>query len=893
MRRLKTLRLRLRSLLRPERVDRELDEELRDHLRREIDAQVARGASPKEARLRALAEFGSVANVEDQCRDQRGLSLIDDLVRDLRHGLRSMRRSPGFTAVAALSLALGIGANTAIFSLTDALLLRSLPVAGPRELVELGRITQYGPGGSFSYPIFERVRDGNAVFQGVLTISTSAIEANVDTDAQRPTGRFVSGNFFELLGLAPSAGRLFSPDDDRPDAEGGAAKAVIAHGFWQRQFGGRPDVIGRTLQVDRIAFAIVGVAPPGFEGLQVGRPVDFYIPIASEPLVRARSWLGHPDFNWLAIVGRLKPGTTIEMAQSDLGVVFARFLDEYVKTLPDPESQRNTRTHRLTAQSAHAGLSALRRQFSRPLAILMGTVAIVLLIACANVVTLLLARGLARERDLSLRRMLGASRWRLARQLLTESALIGVVGGALGLLLAAWTSPILVRLVAAGDPRIALDVTPDARILLFTLVVSLSAALGAGLAPALRFARGGTGSLAQGDVRTLHVSRQSNFWMRTLIVAQVALSLILLVGASLLVASVRNLRSFDAGFERNRVLMMGLEPGRGGFEKERRLQYYREVLDRVRRVPGTADASVSLITPVSGGGVDLSLSIGGQRQPGAVYVNYVSDRYFSTMRTRLLSGRDFEPRESPETPQVAIVNEALVRRYFQTVPAIGQRVTLGQRSELEIVGVVANAKYLSLREEDHPTIYVNPMQTLETGGLSLCIRAIGDPMPLAPAVRRELRALAPAVPLGPPTLLSVEVDRSIVNERLVTNLLGAFAGLALLLASVGLYGVLAYTVARRTSEIGVRLALGASRASILWSVVRGSWWLVAAGAALGVPAALGLTRLLGTLLYGITPTDPVVIAGSVACLFLVALTAASVPAWRASRVDPLVALRHE
>ena len=399
--------------------------------------------------------------------------------------------------------------------------------------------------------------------------------------------------------------------------------------------------------------------------------------------------------------------------------------------------------------------------------------------------------------------------------------------------------------------------------------------------------------MGQADARTLYISHQSKRWMRTLIVAQVALSLLLLVGASLLAASVRNLRSFDAGFDRDRVLMMGLEPGRGGFTDERRLQYYRDVLERVRRVPGVAAASVSLITPVSGGGVDLSLTIGGQRQPGDVYVHYVGDGYFSTMGTRLRSGRDFLPREGPEAPHVALVNEALVRRYFKTDPPVGQRVTLGGRGELEIVGVVANAKYLSLREEDHPTIYINALQMTDTGGLSLAIRAMGRPLALAPAVRRELRTLAPTVPVGTPALLSVQVDRSIVNERLVTNLLGTFAGLALLLAAVGLYGVLGYAVTRRTSEIGVRLALGASRGSILWSVVRESWWLVVAGAVLGVPAALGLTRLLESLLYGITPTDPIVVAGSIACLFIVALTAAAVPAWRASRVDPMVALRQE
>lgn len=895
MRVLRTIRLRLRSLFRRRRVEQELDDELRAHLEHQIDLHLASGLSRADARAAALTELGNVALIQEQCRDVRRVSLIEDAFRDLRYGLRSMRRAPGHTAVAALSLALAIGANTAIFSLVNVLLLRDLSVTSPDELIELGRLTPNGRG-SFSYPHYQRIHDQNMVLSGVVTMSMGTVQATIGDAVRQPIGRYVSGNFFQVLGLSPAVGRLLSPDDDRLGAAEGLTPAVVSYGLWQREYGADPAIVGTALRIDAVLFTIVGVLPRTFEGLTVGRPDDFFIPVASESQLRRQSWLRNQDFNWLAIVGRLKPGVSRETAAADLDVVFGRLLEDYASSVGDVDAQRNVREYRLTIDSAQAGLSAPRREYSTPVLLLMGAVSLILLIACANVVNLLMARGMARHREIRLRLAIGASRGRLVRQLLTESAMLGLIGGAVGLALATWGTRLIAAFIADGDPAISFDIAPDGRVLTFTAVISLGSAMLASLAPALRASRTKITPDMRNDSHRLNVSRTAMLSTRALIAAQIALSLLLLAGASLLVTSLRNLRAFDPGFDREHVVLMGLSPGRGGYAADRHLEYYRQVLERARNTPGVRAAALSLLTPVSGGGVDLSFGLAGQprAESGAsVYVNRVSDGYFSAMATPLQRGRDFGPRDGPDSPPVAIINEALSRRFFEHDSPIGQRVRLGREEGLEIVGVVANAKYFSLREDDHPTIYVHALQRRDPGSLTLAVRTSGDPAALAPIIRRDVQSIARTVPITHGSSLSAQIDRSLVKERLMARILSAFAVLALVLASVGLYGVLGFAVTQRTNEIGIRLALGATRGTLLWSVLRESWILVAIGVAIGVPAALTLTRLLSSLLYGVTPTDPWVLSGAVACLFVVALAAASQPAWRAVRVDPVVALRHE
>ena len=895
MRLWRILRQRVRSLFRRPQVEAELDRELAFHYDQLVRENLEAGMGEREAREAANRALGNAALLAEECRDHRRLTWLDDLVKDFAYALRSMRKAPGYTAVASLSLALAIGANTAIFSLVDVLLLRGLPVDKPHELVEIGRVSSYGPGGNFPYPIYERIRGQNTVLAGVLTMSSGMIEATIGGPAPEPVGRFVSGNFFDLLGVSPAVGRLLSAEDDRVGAEG-ATVTAISYALWEREFGGDPGVVGKTLKVRTVTFTIVGVLPRSFHGLTVGRSDDFFIPMASEPLLRRQSWLGNSQFNWLTIVGRLKPGISKESAKVNLDVIFARFLKDFPSTLSETDAQLGIRARRLVIESARSGLSASRREYSRPVLLLMGAVSLVLVIACANVVNLLLARGMARRREIGLRLAIGASRRRLVRQLLTESAALGLIGGAVGLALATLGIRLIVALVADGDPTISFDIAPDARMFLFTAVISLGSALVAGIVPAIRVSRINVAQDLRTDARMQTGTRAVSLWSRTSIAAQVALSLVLLAGASLLVTSLQNLRTFDAGFDREHVLLMGLNPAKGGYKGDRVLTYYREVLERVRNTPGVTGAGLSLITPISGGGVDLSFGVEGRPQePGAtVYVNQVSDGYFRAMGTRLLLGRDFLSEDRPGSTPVAVINDALARRYFKNGSPIGQRVTLGGQDGLEVVGVVANAKYVSLREEDHPTIYIHALQQREQAwGLTLAVRTSGDPTSLALALPREVQAIAGSAPVGQISTFRAQIDRSLVKERVMTRILGAFAALALLLAAVGLYGVLGYAVTRRTNEIGIRLALGAPRGTVLWSVLGESWTLVAIGVMVGVPAALALTRLLSSLLYGVTPWDPWVLGGVIACLFVVASGAAMGPAWRAVRIDPLVALRDE
>jgi putative ABC transport system permease protein len=895
MRVLKTVRLRLRSLLLGSRVEHELAEELRDHLERQIELHVAAGLSPAAARVAARREFGNVALVQQQCRDTRRIAWLEDLMRDLAYAVRTMRRTPGHTAVASLSLAVAIGANTTTFSLVNTLLLRELPVREPQALVELGRETSSGPG-NFSYPLYERVRDQNRTLTDVIAVSSPVTPAADQSSDRPPLGRYVSGNFFEALGVKAAHGRLLTSDDDHSGSEARPMVAVISHGLWQRMFGGTPDVIDKTLAIGGLPpktaplrFSIVGVLPPAFQGLTVGRSDDFYVPLAGEPLVSPRSLLTSPSAGWLKVLGRMRPDRSRSAVKADVEVIFARFVDEAAPFSSIAET-RQRRAQRTTVEPARAGLSGPRREFEKPMLLLMGAVALVLLVACANVVNLLLARGLARRGEIGVRLAIGASRGRLMRQLLAESAVLGLLGGSVGLMLAYWGTPRIATLMANEDPAVAYDVAPDSTVLLFTIVVSLGSALAAGLIPAFRVSRAKVPSLR--DDTAARSGSALTIWVRGLIAAQVALSLLLLAGALLLVTTLRNFQTGDFGFDRDGVLTMRLEPARAGYTGERRIAYYRDVLERVRHAPGVRSAALALGMPVASAGVDTSFGVEGQpRDPDAlVFVNDVTDGYFAATGTQLLLGRDFGSQDGPGSIPVAIINDAAVRRYFGNRNPIGQRIFAGIRGVVEVVGVSETTKYESLREKDSPIVYVHALQSASNGALNLVVKAEGGPSSIGPSLRRTIQDASP-VRVSPPVTLSSQIDRTLVKERLIARVLGAFALLAVVLAAAGLYGVLAYSVTRRTGEIGVRLALGATRGAVLWPILAESAKLVALGVAIGVPTALALTRLLSTLLYGVAPTNARVLGAVVVCLFGVALIAACVPAWRASRVNPLVALR--
>jgi predicted permease len=848
---------------------------------------------PAEARRRATIELGRTDAIMTQVREARSGAGLETFWHDVTFGARLLRRNPLFAITAALSLAIGIGATTTMFSLVNALLLRDVQVAAPRQLVEVWRTTQFGSGTAFSYPAYERLRDENTVFSGVLALSKNPMAGSTGSGS-RASGRFVSGNFFDVLGLTPLAGRLLSPRDDRPDAPEGSAVAVLSYRCWVREFGGSPGALGQAIRIDAVPFTIVGIAPAGFDDLAVGKSADFFIPMGSEPLIRRNSLLRSAPSSWIGIVGRLKPDVTSATAQAGLDPIFSRFMSDLAATVPDAEARERLRAQRLFLQSASNGVSDVRRDFSKPLMLLMGAVTLVLLIACANVVNLLLARGVARRREIAVRLAIGASRTRVIRQLLTESALLGAVGAALGLLVAAWGTPLALSLLVQSGSPIDLDVALDRRILFFTTCVALGASLLAGVFPAVHTALSDITPSFQASARALSVTRDSTRWGHALIAAQVALSLVLLAGAALLVATLRNIRAVHPGFDASQVVLLTVDPMRAGYESERLTQYYRNVLDTVRALPGVRAASLSKITPISGGGIDLPITIEGRRrEPGVmVLANRMSEGFFSTMSIPMLLGRDFVREDGARETVAAIVNDAFAQRYFKNENPIGRRFTLNGPLPLEIVGLVANSKYYTLRDTDKPAVYTYALDTGDPGGLTLAVRTSGDPLAFAGSVRDHVQAVAPAVPVSDVKTLSNQVERSLVRERLVARLLGAFAVLSLFLASVGLYGVLGYSVVRRTSEIGLRLALGATRGAVLLSVLRQSAIVVVMGSAAGIPAAVLSSRSLASLLYGVTPSDASVLAGAVASLLAVAMIAAAVPAWRASRVDPLVALRH-
>jgi predicted permease len=883
-----------RNLVHRAAVDADLDDELRATFDLYVDEQVAAGTSPEEARRRATLQFGRIASMRTDVIQTRSGAGIETVWRDLVFGARLLRRSPLFASTAILSLALGIGANTTMFSLVNALLLREVRVASPGQLVELWRTTQFGRGTAFSYPAYERFRDESTLFAGVIALSKNTTAGMAGT-ATPAAARLVSGNFFDVLGLAPAAGRLLSTRDDRPGAPDGSAVAVLSHRFWRRAFGAAPDAIGQTVRVAAVPFTIVGVAPAGFDDLVVGRPADLFIPMRSEALLRRDSLLRSAASNWLGIVARMKPDATNEAAQASLEPIFARFMADVAVDLQDAEARQRLQAQRVFLQSASAGVSDVRRDFSQPLLLLMAAVGLVLLIACANVVNLLLARGVTRRREIALRLAIGASRARVIRQLVTEAALLCAAGAVLGVAVAATAAPVILSLLTQGGSPIDLDVTPDGRVLLFTAAAAFAACLLAGLLPALRIARADLTHSFHAGPRSLSVTRETSRWGQALIAVQVALSLMLVAGAALLVATLRNIRSVPPGFEAQHVLMVGIDPLRVGYTGTRLTRYYRDVLDGVRAMPGVRAASLSRVTPISGGGIDQPIAIEGRQREHGVMIraNRLTDGFFATLAIPMRIGRDFAPEDGGRTPRAAIVDEAMAQRYFPNEDPIGRRFMLRGPEPFEIVGVVANSKYLTLREADKPTVYIYSPDSEESGAMTLSIRTAGEPLMLAGAIRDRLQAIAATVPISPPRTLTSQIERSLVNERLVARMLSGFAVLALVLASIGLHGVLGYAVTRRTGEIGLRLALGATPGGVLRSVLAQSLTAVAAGSAIGLPATLALSGSLSGLLYGVAPSNPFVLAGAVASLLLVATAAAAVPAWRAARVDPLVALRHE
>jgi predicted permease len=869
-----------------------LDDDIRDHLERETADNIDRGMTPDAARAAAHRAFGNVALIKEDTRAVWIPVWVDQVVQDVRYAVRTLRRSAGFSAVVVLTLALGIGLNTGIFGLIDALLLRSLPVRNPQELIALTRIQGNQSGESFSYPQVRFLAEQNDIFLSLCGSSVDTFNVGPPEALESTGGAWVSANYYETLGLVPVVGRLLAPDDDRP---GASPAAVITDNYWARKFGRDPGAIGRPLLVEGVPVTIVGVSPPGFSGASVGNAADITLALSVLPQLKPerRSMLGVGG-RWLKVLARPREGLSRDQLKGRLAIVWAQYLSSTVTPQMSPAARARALSPTLDLRAGATGSSPLRGQFRQPLLVLMGIVGLVLLIACVNVANLLLARAAARQREVALRLALGASRGRVVRQLLTESGLLAIVGGGLGIAVASFSSGMLVNLISSGadaSEAIALDLGTSWRVLAFTTLVTVTTTLLFGLAPAFRAAVVEPNLTM--NASSNRVTGSGGHLASALVAAQVSLSLLLLIGAGLFVQTLQNLRTFDRGFRHEGVLLVGVDATRAGYDGPRLRAFYQQVLANAERLPGVTAASLSSITPLMGGGISLPIAVNGQPVAGGeIHGNLVAPRYFETLNTPIVLGRDFTFRDDATAPGVAIVNEAFVRQHMPNGSPLEQRVSVvGSPRELQVVGVVKDAVYEGLRQAPPPTVYGAYFQG-GTGAVTLEVYGAGSLAQVASAIRAEVQPKLGGKLVKIQTLTS-QLESSLVQERLMATLASAFGALALMLAAIGLYGVLAYTVVRRTNEIGVRLALGAQRSQVLGLVMRDAARMLALGTAIGLPAAWAASRLVSSMLFGLTTNDPLTIVLAIALLALTGLLAGYLPARRATKVDPLVALRCE
>lgn len=837
--------------------------------------------------------------------------LEDEMFQDLRYGLRMLLKAPGFALIAVLSLALGIGANTAIFSFLDVVLLKSLPVQEPERLVLFGNAEDGGMTNSFpkrstdlySYPFYQQVRQHNEVFSDVASLLSMTWSVHGTVSTNRSSGeleqmdvQLVSGTYFPVLGINAGLGRVITESDDQ--TPGGHPVAVISNAWWERRFGGDPSAVGKTIAIDQTTYTIIGVAPREFFGTTVGQAPDIWVPLAMEAQLPPAHWNGRNDkeAQSLYLIGRLKSGVSAEQASAAVNLLFKQSLQEWAGAQASPERLQDIQKAHIELTPAGKGIAGLRQQFSLSLKILMTVVGLVLLIACANVANLLLARAANRQKEFAVRLAMGAGRLRLVRQLLTESVLLAAFGGLAGIALAWWGSRLLLMMASDGPEPLPLDVTPNLRILGFTLLASLLSALIFGTAPALRAARMEPNSALKGGRGTVQGTAQSPFG-KALVVAQVALSLLLLVGAGLFVRTLINLQNVPTGFNQQNVMLFRLDTTTTGFKEARLSQLFREVEDGVKQVPGVQAASFSFF--VFGGGqwsspIYTREKTSADGQSPVVKQNVVGADFFTAMGIPLVAGRGFGPQDTEQSRKVAVVSEALARRFFPNESPLGKRFSKSAdfRDELEVIGVVKDAKYGSLTEALRPMAYYAHGQQLQPLD-NLVVRFSGAPESVVPQIRQAIRQTNPNLPVDSVATLSEQVGRSLARPKLVARLASFFGLTALMLACIGLYGVLSYAVARRSNEIGIRMALGAQRQNVLWLVLREALTLVLIGIVIGVLASLAATQTASSLLFGLKPNDPLTIALATGLLLTVAFFAAYLPARRAAQVDPMVALRDE
>ena len=897
----------LRGLFRKHTGEQELDEELRDFLERSTAAKMRAGMSQKEARRAARIEMGGVEAVKEDVRSASWEAYLETLWSDLRFGARLLRFNPVFAGAAILSLALGIGANTAIFQLLDAVRLRTLPVKNSQEIARIAIEQRGGRSGDFTsrysdltYALWVEIHAQQQAFSNIFAWSPTQFNIASSGEAHNVQGLWVSGEFFQTLALEPAAGRLLNSGDDTEGCSPGGA--VISYSFWQREFGGDRSAIGRPLTLNRRPFEIVGVAPANFYGVEVGRNFDVAVPLCTEPAIMGENSQRKSRSGWwLASMGRLKPGWTLEPATAQLQAISPGI---FAATLPvdyNPENSKHFLAFRLGAFSGDSGVSDLRKDYEQPLWLLLALAALVLLIASANLANLLLARASAREKEMGLRMAVGASRGRLIRQLLAESLLLAAVGAVLGALLAHNLSQLLVGSLSTQNNPLFVELTTDWRVFGFTAGLAVLTCVLFGLAPALRATSVSPGVVLKESSRGTTEGRGRFGLRRILVVSQIALSLTLLVGALLFARSLAKLTSVETGFRQTGILVTDIDFSSLKLSNERRASFGHELLSRVRAIPGVENAATTATVPLSGDEEFHDILPGASEpledeNPVSAF-NHVSPGFFETLRTPLLAGRDFNDHDVAGSPLVAIVNETMARKVLKAGNPVGTMFRVRRLSKIsgpfEIVGLVKDTKYGDLREEPLPIVYLAIQQSPQPDQDSQILIRSSLALPeLTSAVKDTANSAHPGLDLrffGFHTM----IEEGLLRERLMAKLSGFFGALAVFLAVIGLYGVISYMVARRRNEIGIRMSLGASRGAIVSLVLRESLELLAIGLVIGTLLALGSSRAAASLLFGLKPNDAVTLVLATSTLAIVALTASYIPALRASRLDPMKALRHE
>jgi predicted permease len=892
-------------------IERDVDQELDFHIAMRTQKLVAGGLAPDAARAKALERFGDLRTVRDSCLDidhqreraMRRTNHFSNLRQDISYALRSMRENVGFTAVVLLTLALGIGANTSTFTLIDALVLRTLPVPHPEQLVTIGNPARVGglsegtPRNDIvSYPVFADVRAQSKLLSGVYASGRASrldmLAEEAQKEPEHPRGRYVSANYFSVLQVPAALGRTFSADEDR--AAGGAPVIVISHAYWLTRFGGDRSVVGRSVRLNGVPLTIIGVAPRSFTGDIIGQRTEVWIPIMEQPVLMPNSpALTERGTSWILMMGRLAHGVTLAQARSELTTLENRSLIENAKATERASVENNVRETPLQVESGARGFSYFRHLLRGPLFILMAAVGIVLLIVCANLANLMLARASARGREMSVRMALGANRARLVQQLLTESAILALLGGALGVLLAIWGSSALIALTGGAQ----VDAKLDARVLTFTAVLSLATAVLFGLVPALRGTRVELAAALRAQGRGVSNAERGTgkFGLgKMLVVAQVALSVLLLVGTGMLVRSMQRLQTTDIGVARDRLLLVEVDAQRAGYKDARLLNLMRALTARATQTPGVVAATLSENGIFSGTESGTNVRVEGftaqSDEDSSIAYDDVGPSYFRTIGARMVQGRDFEERDNESGAKVAVLNQTAARFFFPHGSALGAHISSDSLT-YEIVGVVADVEEQDLRAKPTRRVYIPAFQIPQTPGkFSLEVRTAGDPAALGESLRRSLATVDPSLSLHVESLTEL-IQESIAQDSLVARVVSVFGLLALALAALGLYGVMTYATTRRTSEFGLRMALGAEPGNVLRLVLGEAMLLVAGGVMVGMPAALGAMQLLKHQLYEIGLLDWPSILVALIVLSASAALAGYVPARRAARVGPLVALR--